>query len=140
MNSIKRYHAIAKALGAMRRGEASNNDEWRSKHSAAIFELCGDLPSGSGFDSGSRIDLDGSTPDRLVFTTSYHHMNDGGCYDGWTEHTVVVTPSLEMGCHIKVTGRNRNDIKDYIGEQFCFILESDVEQWTGYPKAEQAVA
>lgn len=122
----------------MRRCENSNpvNQEWADKHSDAIKELCSDLPSGSGFDSGSHLDFDASTAEKLVFTTSYHHMDDGGGYDGWTEHTVILTPSLEMGYSLKVTGRDRNDIKSYIHEMFSNVLDEDIDQWTGYPKPE----
>ncbi|HEY5606263.1 MAG TPA: hypothetical protein VIL45_07070 [Thermoplasmata archaeon] len=95
------------------------------------------LPSGSGFDSGTRLDLDRSTADKLVFSTSFHHMNDGGMYDGWTEHEVIVTPSLAGEFNLRITGRNRNDIKDYMGELFDHSLrdlidesESTAEVWT----------
>lgn len=137
---MKRYQAISRALGALRRCEASGNQEWQAKHSDAIDTLCDDLPSGSGFDSGSKLDLDESTPEKLVFTTAYHHINDCGMYDGWTEHKVILTPSLEMGCHLRVTGSDRNQIKDYIAEQFGYILEADVIEWTGYPKTAETSA
>lgn len=75
------------------------------------------MPSGSGFDNGTTIDLDASREDRLVFNTAFHHMNEGGFYDGWTEHTVTVKPSF-WGTSIKVGGRDRNLIKDYIGDTF----------------------
>lgn len=142
-NSIKRYQAISKALGSMIRCENMNpvNQEWADKHRAAIEELCDALPSGSGFDNGSRLDWESSTPEKLVFTTAYHHMNDNGMYDGWTEHSVILTPSLEMDYRLKITGRDRNEIKEYIHECFSTVLGEDVEQWAGYPKAEaQAVA
>lgn len=135
-STIKRYIAIAKAVGSYHRCVASDNTEWQAKHKEAIEDLCSDLPSGSGFDSGSHIDLDQSTGEKLVFHTSFHHMNDGGYYDGWTEHEVILTPSLEMGYRLKVTGTNRNDIKDYIHEQFAYALDNNVEQWAGYPAPE----
>lgn len=139
-STIKRYIAIAKAVGSYHRCVASGNTEWQAKHKEAIDELCSDLPSGSGFDHGSHIgshiDLDQSTGEKLVFYTSYHHMNDAGMYDGWTEHEVILTPSLEMGYRLKVTGVNRNKIKDHIHEQFAYALDNDIEQWVGYPAPE----
>lgn len=83
------------------------------------------MPRGSGFDSGTTLDFDKSTPDKLVFNTSFHHMNDGGFYDGWTEHQIIVTPSLEFDFHLRVTGRDRNQIKDYIAETVHHILSSN---------------
>lgn len=135
-STIKRYIAIAKAVGSYHRCLASGNTEWQAKHKDAIDELCSDLPSGSGFDNGSHIDLDQSTGEKLVFYTSFHHMDENGFYDGWTDHEVILTPSLEMGYRLKVTGTNRNEIKDYINEQFSYALDSDVEQWSGYPAPE----
>lgn len=118
-STIKRYIAIAKSVGSYHRCVESGNTEWQAKHKDAIEELCADLPSGSGFDNGSHIDLDQS-----------------GMYDRWTEHEVILTPSLEMGYRLKVTGINRNDIKDYIRDQFSYALDNDVEQWSGYPAPE----
>jgi hypothetical protein len=53
-------------------------------------------------------------------------MTEGGMYDGWTEHTVVVTPSLAFGINIRITGRNRNDIKDYLHDVFHEALTKGV--------------
>ncbi len=102
------------------------NDEWFDKHTARIEELVKDyMPSGSGFDCGTHINLDNSDAERLFFTTSFHHMNDGGYYDGWTEHNVIVTPSLAFGFNLKVTGRDRNQIKEYIHETFSLALQEN---------------
>lgn len=106
----------------------ANRREWRDKHEETIEYLVKRfMPSGSGFDSGTKIDLDRSTKDKLVFTTSYHHMSEHGYYDGWTEHSVIVTPSLAFGFIMRITGRNRNDIKDYMYESFYTALNEDCE-------------
>lgn len=115
---------------AVRDGIASGDREsaadWANTHEDTIERLVRDfMPSGSGFDSGTKIDLDKSHADKLVFTTSYHHMNDGGYYSGWTEHTVTVTPSLQHDFSLRVSGRNRNDVKDYMHETFDHALRSD---------------
>ena len=79
----------------------ANKRDMADTHEATIKRLVKDfMPSGSGFDAGTKLDLDLSHAERLVFTTSYHHMNDGGYYDGWTEHTVTVTPGFN-GSNIK---------------------------------------
>lgn len=101
--------------------------EWFDKHEDRILQLVKDhMPYGSGFDSGTGIDLDASHGEKLVFTTSYHHMDDNGYYDGWTEHVVTVTPSFSGGYRIRISGRNRNEIKDYIHESFDYSLGTDV--------------
>jgi hypothetical protein len=101
--------------------------DWFEKHTQTLLTLVDNvMPAGSGFDCGTTLDLDASTPNRLVFTTSFHHMDESGGYDGWTEHTVIVTPCLVSGISLRITGRNRNDIKDYIGEFFDASLRSSV--------------
>ena len=86
-----------------------------------VKEIMQGAPSGSGFDSGTQLD-DKSTPKKLIFNTSYHHMDDAGYYIGWTDHQVIITPSFD-GMDIKVTGKNYNDIKDYIGDVFCSWMD-----------------
>ena len=55
-------------------------------------------------------------------------MNEGGFYDGWTTHDIIVTPSLVTTIDVRVTGRNKNDIKDYLAEMFDDVLTADVVQ------------
>ena len=52
-------------------------------------------------------------------------MTEHGYYDGWTEHDVIVTPSLRSpGFSLRITGRNRRDIKEYIADAFHDALAS----------------
>lgn len=103
---------------------------WFSTHTDRIeFLVREHMPSGSGFDNGTTIDLDHSHADKLVFNTAFHHMDDNGYYCGWTDHQVIVTPSLVHGFHVRVGGRNVRDIKDYIHEAFSQALETVVEEY-----------
>ncbi len=96
-------------------------------YAVKCLDRCVDLlPSGSGFNAGCRVDLEKSTPTKIIINTSYHHMNDAGFYDGWTEHKVILTP-LFNGYDIHVTGRDRNGIKEYIGFTFAECLDSEVD-------------
>jgi hypothetical protein len=90
------------------------------------------MPSGSGFDSGTVLVLDESTDYKLVFGTSFHHMNEHGSYTKWTEHRVIVSPSLAFDFDLTVTGRDHNGIKDYIHEVFHHALTKAVS----YPDRE----
>lgn len=83
-------------------------------------------PSGSGIDLGTRLDLEESGNTKLVFQVDYHHMNDSGYYDGWTEHRAIVTPRL-TGIDIKITGRNRNGIKDLLGDEIHHWLTLGID-------------
>lgn len=87
------------------------------------------MPSGSGIDCGTRLDIAASTPEKLVFKTAYHHMNSGGFYDGWTQHRIIVKPSLGFGLRISISGPDRNDVKDYLHECFDQALRAEVEEF-----------
>lgn len=113
-----------------------NRFNWTREHWQQISDdidselenLCDYLPSGSGIDSGTKLD-ESSKPERLVFTFGFHHMDEDGYYDGWTEHTAIVTPSLANEYELRITGRNRNDIKDYLHETFDSVLNHPVDEY-----------
>lgn len=106
----------------------SNKVDWALEHKRRLDQIASDLlPSGSGIDSGTSIDMERSKPERIILDTSYHHMNEGGCYDGWTHHQVIITASLVHGLSLRITGKNRNDIKDYLYDVFDSTLTSEVE-------------
>lgn len=120
--------AIARTLDALKRCQARPDQygDAITMHEETLAGYLDQMPSGSGWDCGTKLDLDRSTPDKLVFYGSYHHMNDGGMYDGWTEHTIIVRASLAFELDVRVTGRDRNDIKSYIGEMFHDVLTATV--------------
>lgn len=114
---IPLYRAIASEVSRL------DSPTWGANAKEAIETLTRDfLPSGSGFNNGTKFDFDRSKRSKLVFHTSFHHMDENGYYDGWTDHTVTITPSFD-GIEVKVSGRNRNDIKDYIADEFALLLE-----------------
>lgn len=127
--------AIVSALVARANCEKSGNVEWLSRHSARLENLQELLPSGSGFDSGTKIDVEKSLAKggdgargRIFLQTSFHHMNEGGLYDGWTEHQITVCADLLFGFSLKIGGRDRNDIKNLIAEVFSHTLSRDVQE------------
>lgn len=126
--TTKLYTQLARVIQA-RSNCIAANPEWLAKHSEKLDYLAKQyLPSGSGFDSGTTLDVDASSNEKLVFNTAYHHMSDSGMYDGWTEHTITLRPSLSHGFELSISGRDRDQIKDYIHEQFKRAL--DDEQWS----------
>ncbi len=131
MQNQKLFTAIASALLARQNCLAWPDDkqkrEWAAKHESRIDALVKRyLPSGSGFDCGTKIDYDKSRSEKLVFNTSFHHMDESGGYAGWSEHAVTVRASLWAGITITVSGRDRNGIKDYISEAFNALYSTEV--------------
>lgn len=114
---------LASAIGARQNCIAAHNLEWRDRHQSRIEALAQhELPRGSGVDSGCKVDLDRSTADRIVITTAFHHMDENGYYDGWTEHTITVKPSFIGRFSLKISGRDRNGIKEYLSDLFYHAL------------------
>lgn len=125
------YVALASAVIAYQNCVKSGNREWEDRHKDRILQLAREnLPSGSGLDNGCSISVEQSSDARIVIATSFHHMDgESGGYDGWTEHEIVVKPSLAFGISLRITGRNRNEIKDYLGEMFQDYLTRQVEEY-----------
>lgn len=88
--------------------------------------LMRDAPSGSGIDCGTKLDSS-STHKKLVFNFSFHHMDEHGFYDGWTNHQAIVTPDLGFGYSLRITGPNPNEIKEYFHDVFSNWLNSEAK-------------
>jgi hypothetical protein len=99
----------------------ASGSEWKYRHEKAINYICGQLPSGSGIDKGTKFNFEKSKPNRLVLNVDFHHMENGH-YDGWTEHEIIITPDLAYNFDLRITGRDRNQIKDYLGDTYHYSL------------------
>lgn len=121
--------AIAEAAEARNNCLKSGNDEWRLRWESRLNELADYLPSGSGVDNGTAILWDSSNTASITLHIEYHHMNDGGFYDGWTEHSVVVKPTFS-GLNVHVKGRDRNQIKDYLSDLLHESLNRSVDRFS----------
>lgn len=123
---MKLYQEIASLITARQNCYNTGNTEWFDRHEDALQEINSLLPSGSGFDSGSRIDLQKSNGEKICITTAFHHMNDNGMYTNWSDHVVTVKPSLQFGFLLSISGKDFNDIKEYIVDIFSDVLDSDI--------------
>ena len=124
----KLYQELAQLVDAYHRCEDSGN-MWQVKHRDNIEALAKNLlPHGSGYDSGTTVNIMKSRRDRLVLHTSFHHMNENGFYCGWTEHDVIVTPSLLFGFELLIKGKDRNQIKEMMYEDFRHALSLTVSK------------
>jgi len=124
----KVYARLARLFDAYLRNIETGNLEWRDKHQEEIDSICENyLPSGSGFNSGTTFDYDRSKPNKLVLNTSYRHMDENGYYCGWSDHTVTIRASLAFGFDLAISGRDRNNFKEYATELFDSMLREAID-------------
>ena len=117
--------ALASAIQARRNCIERNNLEWKAQWENTIFDIEKNyLPHGSGFDAGCKVDLDRSNQVRVVFQADYHQMDENGYYDGWTDHTVTVTPEFGDIC-IRINGRDVRGFKDYAHDVLRYALQRE---------------
>ena len=123
----KVYRILASCIDAFKRCRETGNTEWAEKHGDTIIQVINDhLPHGSGIDSGVKIDWEHSSGEKIVLDTAFHHMDENGYYDGWTNHSVTVRPSLIHGITLSISGRDKNGIKEYLYDTFSDDLTRTV--------------
>ena len=99
--------------------------EWKDNHENSIEEICKALPHGSGIDGKCEIQLENCTRDKIVFFVEFHHMDENGFYSGWSEHNITLTPSFLFGYDMKISGKDRNGIKDYLHQTFSEVFTTN---------------
>lgn len=110
----------------------NGNKEWEEKHLDILDKFISLFPSGSGIDNGVKFyPLDKENKDvgkQFVLHAPFHHMDENGYYDGWTDHKIIYYADMTVGFNLKITERNKNDIKDYLMSVFSniFYMEGDV--------------
>lgn len=112
--------------------DENNDSPWEHIWECVINDMTRyHMPRGSGFDGGVDLSLRESKEDKLVFYTSYHHMDEHGSYDGWSDWRVTVTPSLQFGYKIRAVVINGRRVKswdrDYIVECLDLSLSEMVD-------------
>lgn len=120
----KFYQEIAAIVVAYKRCIEKGN-EFAANHKCSLNQFEELLPSGSGIDRGTKIEIDECEENKLVLSFGYHHMNAGGMYCGWTEHKMIITPSFD-GFNSNITGRNQNQVKDYLYDTFNYYLTREI--------------
>ena len=106
---MKLYKEIARVLG--QKNKSLNVIE---KELTLFKEV---LPNGNGIEAGCVISLK-STKKRIVIDTLYWHTNDSDETSRWTAHQVIITPSFEREINIRITGKNKDNVKDYLHDIF----------------------
>ena len=118
IHNMKLYQAIAAQISRRENSAARDNFENERDACDRITEYEKELPRGSGIDSGSKILLAESSPNKIVIQADFHHMDENGFYCGWTEHKIIIRPCLRFGFDLKVTGRDKDGIKDYLADLY----------------------
>ena len=103
-------------------GHRQCKEGFKESYTEKIIDCIGLLPSGSGIDNGIKFLWDESTPEKIMFFFEFHHLNENGYYDGWTGHNIIITPSLQHDFNLKITGKNKNGIKDYLHDLFSDVF------------------
>jgi len=85
------------------------------------------LPSGSGIDCGTKLCETLGKNGSFKLTLEFHHMNENGMYDGWTQHEIIVKPDLQFEFVMDIRGKDRNQIKDYLGDIYDACLREEVD-------------
>ncbi len=124
----KVYQELARLVDARLRCIERGNEEWVNRHEEKIEQIMKKYaPRGSGIDNGTKIDLDKSHGEKLIFTFSYHYMNENGFYEKWYDYNAIVKPSLRFGCEIRIIGKKIYGIKDYFYAMFDSFLDENIE-------------
>jgi len=133
---MKIYQKLASLINARNncilKDGAHQKEDWFINHTNNIDSIVKETsPAGSGIDTDITIDLNDTRIkgpiNKLVFRFSFHHLNENGMYDGWTDHKVTVTPSLSFGFELSISGKDKNQIKEYLYETFQYWLDSERE-------------
>jgi len=124
----KLYKHLSGTLQAYQNCIKTGNKIWEDKHEEKLNELVkNEMPHGSGIDCGMELDFEKSNPNKLIFNFSFHFMNDNGMYDGWIDYKLTVIPDLYNDFYLNITGRNKQQIKDYLYEIFDYALRQEID-------------
>ena len=116
---------IAETAEWAERAQNNANAQWGDIAQDRLAQLVDLLPSGSGIDNGTKLESADAT--KIVLTAGFHHMNENGYYDGWTEHRITIRPRFD-GIDVTIGGRNRNDIKEYLHQTYWGALSAQVTE------------
>jgi hypothetical protein len=120
MNTIN-LTKLAGTIQAYQNCIKSGNKEWEETHLDVINEMCSNLPHGSGIDGKCEVMFPESTANKIQIFVEFHHLDENGYYDGWTEHRLYITPTFGY-FNINISGRNKNGIKEYLSDLFYSVF------------------
>lgn len=107
--------ALAAALASLRDAENSRpqaREQWRAHLENLAREF---LPKGPAMPNGTQVDLEDSSPNRIVLLTNHKHVG-GAQGTSWTHYRIVVEPSFLQGFSLAISGRDEGDVMEQIEE------------------------
>jgi hypothetical protein len=120
------YAELVSTYQALENCQKCANTEWADKHQTTIDWLEDLLPSGSGVDNGVKVEM--VEDHKIIMSFGFHHMDENGFYDGWTDHKLILRPSLTREVDLTITGPDRNYLKEYLYDLFYHVMTSKVWQ------------
>ena len=87
------------------------------------------LPSGSGFDSGTKINREKTTDTRIVLDTAVHPLTDAGYYTAWKHFSIIVSASHLFGFTVKSSKKLPWNIREWVLDTFNEVLDTEVEYY-----------
>jgi hypothetical protein len=136
MHTNKKYQCLASAFKSYSYYISKNNNDTAEMFMNDIKQLIESLPHGSGIDSTTNFSYLSSKEDKLIITSGYHHMDNNGYYDGWTDFKIILTPSW-YGFNLKIQGafpRKYADTREYLEDLFA----TDLDQGYTHPRFKEA--
>lgn len=137
----KTYELLANLVSAWINCQASGN-QFAAQHEATIEAIMQNTaPHGSGFDNGTKLDLDASEKNKLVFSFGFHHMDEAGGYCGWSQTTMTLTPAFVGGFDMafditdlpEASGEDSSSFGEFLGDTFTHWLRYEID-WNDYVK------
>jgi len=122
MEEIK---CLAQAQCSERYPTLSEREELQSE---IKWVLNGMLPHGSGIDADWIISFKNKS-NKIYISNSYHHMNEDGYYDGWSDFTVIINLLGNEYFKLVFNGTEsqrlakKYDIRDYLESYLSECLE-----------------
>ena len=124
---MKLYKKISTALAVVQSPYAREENIAHWAEQLKSFEDM--LPSGSGFDNGTKVNREKSTPNKIILDTAFHHMDQNGFYCGWSDLTVTINPSLLHEVEVKINfhgyKRAAND-KEFFYDTFYYAIAEEI--------------
>lgn len=130
------YQAMAQTFAAYKGCIDMGNSDYETIHRDKLDMMAREyLPSGSGVDNGTTIDVDRCTLDSMVLRFGWHYMNEDGYYCGWINFVVGITASLRWGFDVQIatTDTDKDEqvdgLLDYLHDLYQNALAEEGESW-----------